>query len=72
MGYGKSSSNISTSKFWELTEKLPVMIEIIDETKKIENFYQLIESYLVKMPKGCLVTIEPIQIKLLTSKKEVS
>jgi len=50
MGYG-ASSKISTSKFWELTEKLPVTIEILDETTKIENFYKLIEPELLDMPK---------------------
>lgn len=63
MGFGMSSK-ISSSKFWELTEKLPVTIEILDETKKIETFYKLIEPDLVSMPKGCLVVLEPITIKM--------
>lgn len=63
MGYGQSSK-ISSSKFWELTEKLPVMIEMIDSTEILENFYELIEADLLAMPKGCLVTIEPTTIKL--------
>ncbi|MBN1789507.1 MAG: DUF190 domain-containing protein [Bacteroidales bacterium] len=64
MGYGSSSSHISSSRFWELTEKLPVMIEIIDRTEMLELFYHLIEPDLVKMPKGCLVSMEPVLIKL--------
>ena len=68
MGYGLSSA-ISSSKFWELTEKLPVMIEIIDKTDILENFYMLIESDLLKMPKGCLAIIEPVTIKLHKSGK---
>lgn len=64
MGYGSSSSHISSSRFWELTEKLPVMIEIIDRTEVLELFYGLIEPDLVKMPKGCLVSMEPVLIKL--------
>ena len=55
MGYGMSSE-ISSSKFWELTEKLPIMIELIDETQKLDEFYSLIENELQQMPKGCLVT----------------
>ena len=63
MGYGSSSSkDISTSKFWELTEKLPVMIEIIDTTESIMRFYDLIKDDLDSMKKGCLVTIEPVRI----------
>ncbi len=36
MGYG-SSSKISSSRFWELTEKLPVVIELIDRTERLED-----------------------------------
>ncbi len=64
MGYGLSSVNISSAKFWELTEKLPVMIEIIDETVKLEEFYTSIEPLLSGMPKGCLVSIEEVKILL--------
>lgn len=64
MGYGLSSK-ISSSKFWELTEKLPVTIEIIDRTEKLEEFWEKqVEEVLNKMPKGCLVIIEPVSIKL--------
>ena len=64
MGYGMSSTHISTTRFWELTEKLPVMVEIIDTTEKLEEFFALIETDLKKMPKGCLVSMEPVVIKL--------
>lgn len=63
MGYGQSSK-INSSRFWELTEKLPVMIEIIDKTEILEKFYTSVESDLLAMPKGCLVTIESTTIKL--------
>jgi uncharacterized protein len=64
MGYGMSSTHITSTRFWELTEKLPVMIEIIDKTDKLDEFYKLIESDLKGMPKGCLVSLEPVEIKL--------
>lgn len=63
MGYGLSSK-ISSSKFWELTEKLPVKIEMIDTTGKLDEFYKSIEDDLKHMKKGCLAVIEPIIIKL--------
>jgi PII-like signaling protein len=63
MGYGLSS-NISSSKFWELTEKLPVKIEMIDSTSKLEEFYTRIESDLEQMKKGCLAVIEPVMVKM--------
>jgi uncharacterized protein len=63
MGYGLSSQ-VHTSRFWDLTEKLPVVIEMIDKTQKLEDFYQLIETDLSAMPKGCLVTIELVAVRL--------
>lgn len=63
MGYGLSSQ-IASLKFWELTEKLPVMIEIIDKTSVLDNFYSLIEPDLRTMTKGCLVVMEPIKVLL--------
>jgi PII-like signaling protein len=41
-----------------------VTIEIIDQTEKLEEFYRLVESDLKNMPKGCLVTFEPVEIRL--------
>lgn len=64
MGYGRSSK-ISSSKFWELTEKLPIVIEVIDTTENLEIFFKLIQRDLVKMPKGCVVVMEPVIVKLM-------
>jgi PII-like signaling protein len=63
MGYG-ASSRISSSRFWELTEKLPVVIELVDQTGKLEEFYAEIEDELLAMPKGCLVLLVPASILL--------
>jgi len=63
MGFG-SSSKISSSRFWELTEKLPVVIELVDRNEKLRLFFSEIEEELVKMPKGCMVALEPTEILL--------
>ena len=63
MGYG-ASSTIQSSRFWELTEKLPVVIEFVDLTEKLKEFYTQIEKELLSMPKGCLVTLESTEILL--------
>lgn len=63
MGYG-ASSKISSSRFWELTEKLPVVIELIDKTEMLLAFYEGIKQDLYNMPKGCLVTLEPVELLL--------
>lgn len=62
MGYG-TSSKIDSTRFWELTEKLPVVVEMIDETRMIDIFYKSIENDLDKLGKGCLVTKCPITVK---------
>ena len=40
MGFGLSNNQIESSRYWELTEKLPVVIEMIDKTEILEGFYQ--------------------------------
>lgn len=68
MGFGLSSQ-ITSAKFWELTEKLPVMIEIIDRTEVLNDFFRLLEPDLLNMKKGCLVVLEPVKILLHKSGK---
>lgn len=61
MGYG-ASSEIHSNKLWEISEKLPLVIEIIDEPEKIELFYKSIKPYFEKIGKGHLITIEETTI----------
>ena len=68
LGYG-ASSVIHSYKFWEITDKLPVVIELIDEEEKIRNFYDTIRPQLESMRYGCLVTIENIEVLLYKSGK---
>lgn len=65
MGYGASSKKISSSRFWELTEKLPVTIELMDRTRVLEDFYHAIAPDLQQMKKGCLVSMEPVRVLLM-------
>lgn len=61
LGYG-ASSVIHSYKFWEVSEKLPVIIEIIDEEAKVLAFYETIRSILESMRYGCMVTAEKARI----------
>lgn len=61
MGYG-SSSRVSSLKFWEISEKLPMVIEIIDEPEKIERFFEIIKPYFEKIRFGCIITMEKANI----------
>jgi hypothetical protein len=57
MGYG-ASSEIYTDKLGEISEKIPLVIEIIDESHKIEPFIEHITPYFEKAGKGFIVTLE--------------
>lgn len=61
MGYG-SSSIVHSVKFWEIAEKLPVVVEIIDEKSKIDGFIRSITPWFDVIPKGFLITTEEVQI----------
>jgi hypothetical protein len=63
MGYG-SSSSVSSMKFFELTEKMPMVIEIIDEAEKVDQFTEILLPYLEKVRYGCLVTVEMVKVTL--------
>lgn len=63
MGYG-SSSVLRSVKFWEITEKLPIVIEIVDEAEKIESFTKKILPWFDKLHYGCMITVEKANIVL--------
>jgi hypothetical protein len=63
MGYG-GSSVVHSAKFWETNDKLPIVVEIIDESPKIEAFFEVIKPYLENVRYGCLVTIEDAHVLL--------
>ncbi|OGH91283.1 MAG: hypothetical protein A2534_00005 [Candidatus Magasanikbacteria bacterium RIFOXYD2_FULL_39_9] len=52
MGFG-SSSVVRSVKFWEITEKLPVVIEIVDDSEKIDQFIEKILPWFEKLRYGC-------------------
>ena len=63
MGFG-SSSVVHSQKFWEVSEKLPMVIEIVDEPKKIEDFTETILPYFEKIRSGCMITVEKADVIL--------
>lgn len=66
MGFG-ASSVIHSYKFWELTEKVPVVIELVDEEQKLLSFYETILPQLEQMRYGCMVTLSPLDVLLYKS-----
>lgn len=63
MGFG-SSSIIRSVKFWEITDKLPIVVEIIDESEKIDFFVEKILPWFDYLPTGCLITVENTTVVL--------
>ncbi len=61
MGYG-ATSKLRSNKFWELNVKYPVIVEIIDEERKLKDFLGEVLPDIDDMPKGCLVTMQNVDI----------
>ena len=57
MGYG-ASSEIYTNKLWEISEKVPLIVEIIDESHKIDSFFESIRPFFDKIGKGHIITLD--------------
>ena len=61
MGYGTSSDFVPAS-FWEFSEKVPVTVELIDSEAPIRDFLATIKSVLDEQHKGCLITMQDVDI----------
>ena len=57
MGFG-ANSRLHTTKIMRLSEDLPMVIEIVDAKKKIDEFMPHIDT----MVQEGLVTLEPVQV----------
>ena len=69
MGFG-ANSIIHTTKILTLSEDLPLIIEIVDELKRIEDFIPVINEIFENANIGGLVTIEKAEvIKYISTKK---
>ncbi len=61
MGYG-GNSRIHTSKILRLSEDMPMVIEIVDEEEKINNFLPLLHDIFEEANCGGLITMEKAEI----------
>jgi PII-like signaling protein len=68
MGFG-GSSRIHTAKILRLSEDLPLIIEIVDEEKKIEEFIPVLNKIFEEANSGGLITIEKANIIKYTAAK---
>ena len=61
MSYGASHS-IHTLKIFALSSDLPVVIEIIDNIEKLDEFTPILNELLDECDKGGLITFEEISV----------
>lgn len=64
MGFG-GSSVIHSQKFWEISGKMPVVVEITDDEASIEKFLGIILPWFDKIPTGCLITRQEAEVVLI-------
>ncbi|MDP2335305.1 MAG: DUF190 domain-containing protein, partial [Bacteroidota bacterium] len=63
MGFG-ASSVIHSYKFWEISDKVPLVVELVDEEDKLREFYKDVSPQLEAMKYGCLVTFSKTDVLL--------
>ena len=63
LGY-KAKQTDGSLHLSELKEKFPIVIEIVDKNEKIITFYEKIKTKLDDMTKGCLITLENVDVLL--------
>jgi PII-like signaling protein len=68
MGFG-GNSRIHTTKVLRLSEDLPLIIEIVDDLKKIQDFIPILDEIFEKADVGGLITIEAAEIIKYTANK---
>jgi PII-like signaling protein len=69
MGYG-ASTRIHTAKLIDISEDLPIVIEIVDEEEKINNFIQVANTLMEECGRGGLITIEQVNVLYYEHKKK--
>jgi uncharacterized protein len=61
MGFG-ANSKIHTTKLFEISADLPLVIEIVDTEEKIRDFAKVVEHLFEQTHSGGLITIEKAEI----------
>jgi len=61
-GFGAASRFIHTSHLLRLSEDLPIIIEIVDKSDKIEAALSIFDDMIEKSNSGVLITLETVQI----------
>ena len=68
MSFG-ASSHIHVARLIELSEDLPIVIEIVDREEKIASFLPVVNDLFEQCGKGGLITVENVDVIYYKSKK---
>lgn len=68
MSYG-ASSHLHRARLIELSEDLPIVIEIIDYAEKIEAFLPVVNELFEQCGRGGLITLENVDVIYYQSRK---
>ncbi|HLK28830.1 MAG TPA: DUF190 domain-containing protein [Puia sp.] len=61
MSYG-ASSRIHSAKLIDISEDLPIVIEIVDEEKKIDDFIPAVNNLFNQCGRGGMITTEKVNV----------
>lgn len=68
MSFG-ASTHVHRSRLIELSEDLPIVVEIVDSEEKIDAFLPMLNQLFEECGKGGLITIEKVEVIYYRSKK---
>jgi PII-like signaling protein len=68
LSYG-ASSRIHTAKLLDLSFDLPIVVEIVDQSDKIEQFLETANAMIEEAECGALITIEKAEVIHYKTKK---
>lgn len=61
MGFGPNSK-VHTSKLFDISSDLPIIVEIVDTLEKINEFIKIVEQLFEESNSGGLITIEKAEV----------
>jgi uncharacterized protein len=68
MSYG-ASTRIHVARLIELSEDLPIVIEIVDYVEKIDSFIPVVNDLFERCGRGGLITVERVDVLYYRPKK---
>jgi len=61
MGFG-ANSQVHSTKLFEISADLPLVIEVVDTEEKIRNFTKKVEEFFEQSRSGGLITLEKAEV----------